>query len=181
MSENSNIIPMDTHLKTQQHLGGNRNLSTPPTVGQQAAQTSNFGPIRSNNLDALLHHHHVHHNHNLHHHQHMHHHFYHHHLPPVRQPDQLTTRLIQYQYLDDYDWYREKRLRRNAMKKFNHIMQTIKDKQKDEYQFEDDGDPSAGEEDCGDDLHGGGDYSFFEQILKRHRERIKQSLRNQSS
>lgn len=85
----------------------------------------------------------------------------------------LTATLNSYKYLDDYEFYRNERLKQSAMKKFNFIMQSIKTKYKDcsqSAEFDADGNDS----DPSDETPY--EFTSFNQIIKRHRERFKQNL-----
>lgn len=87
----------------------------------------------------------------------------------------LTATLNNYRHLDDYEFYREERLERNALKKFSQIMQSIKSNYRNRYQFVDDED-----DDDNDCVVNGGlvdeapiEYPNFNKILERHRRRYQ--------
>lgn len=80
----------------------------------------------------------------------------------------LTAKLNSYKYLDDYEYYRERRIKQNAMRRFGHIMQSIETKYK--------GCPQSTleEENYSDILDETiTEFPIFNQILRRHRKRFK--------
>jgi len=83
----------------------------------------------------------------------------------------LTAKLNNYKYLDDYEYYRGERLKKNALGRFSIIMQSLKAKYKNCAHLALDNDDSD------DDVleEPGSEFSNFNQILKRHRRRFKQS------
>jgi len=53
----------------------------------------------------------------------------------------VSIKLKEYaKYLDDHEIFRQERIQKNAMKKFSHVMQSIRNKYKDRYQLDDDDD-----------------------------------------
>lgn len=83
----------------------------------------------------------------------------------------LAARLNSYKHLDDYELYREERLKLNAEKRFGLIMQSIKTKFKDCSKL-----ALAGEETDSDMNEEPSELSSFNQILRRHKKRFKQNL-----
>lgn len=85
----------------------------------------------------------------------------------------LTARLNSYKYLDDYQYYHRERLKQNAMRKFKLIMQSIETSYKDcsQLAFDNENDNDTTEEQTSK-------FSDFNQILKRHRKRFKQNLKD---
>lgn len=87
----------------------------------------------------------------------------------------LSASLSGYKYLDDYEYYREERMKHNAMRNFGLILQSIKTKYKDCSQqsaFDDDNSDS--------DIISGATPEFFDfnRILKRHKKRFRQRPAN---
>lgn len=90
----------------------------------------------------------------------------------------LTARLSSYKDLDDYEYYREERLKQNAMRKFSLIMQSIKTKHKDCSVNNSNNSTNNNESDSDvvvDTQTADSEFSNFNQILKRHRKRFKQN------
>lgn len=88
----------------------------------------------------------------------------------------LAATLSSYKYLDDYEYYRDERMKQNAMRNFGAILQSIKTKYK-----------GCSTQSASDDENSDSDiiaettnseFSNFNRILKRHRKRFKQKLAN---
>lgn len=85
-------------------------------------------------------------------------------------PTSLADKLKSYKHLDDYEYYRGARLKQNAVNKFGLIMQSIKVQLTLQGAEEDETNDSDIIEDSNSE------YFNFNQILKRHKKRLKQNV-----
>lgn len=182
---------------------------------ENATTFATQSPANSANINAQNH---LHHHHNHHHH----HHHQHHHQPYQRRFHRssivhsfttdtfdsvasaaLMNSLAEYRHLDDFEHYRDYRLKFNAITKYNNIMETIKAKAKDcrfqmkgcdmngnngERNQEEDDDEEEQDDDEDNDEEmttpgvgrgrGTGGPMNLSKILRRHRSRFRQVARN---
>lgn len=120
---------------------------------------------------------------------------------------QVTAKLREYaKYLDDHEIFRQERIQKNAMKKFSHIMQSIKSRYRDRYQLDGDDDDDDTDEhwhqfvisnqtsntsiprltstdtpSCATSLNKSCEFPNFNKILKRHRNRLNGRQANTST
>lgn len=86
--------------------------------------------------------------------------------------DTLDDQLAAFKHLDDYEYYKSARLKHNAINNYRHIIQSIKAKYKDNSQL-----TGCDDETDSDNLEEPNTEFFdFNQILKRHKRRVKHNL-----
>lgn len=86
--------------------------------------------------------------------------------------DTLEGKLASFKHLDDYEYYKNARIKHNVMISYKHIMQSIKAKYKDTSQL------TSCDDETDSDISEEPDSKFFDfnQILKRHKRRVKHDL-----
>lgn len=94
----------------------------------------------------------------------------------INSSSSLISELDSYKYLDDYEYYLETRIKQNAMRKFENIMQSIKtmarnnNNEQQQQQLQDHKNDSPHHL----DIDNGDKFPNFNKILRRHRKRFKQ-------
>lgn len=91
----------------------------------------------------------------------------------VLRDNSLVASLNSYKDLDDYEYYRSHMIKKSVMRKYDHIMLTIKAKYKEI-------NPQADDDDFDNDSdtmeEPNSEFPKFNRILKRHKKRLSESL-----